>query len=310
MTKTLKKWSHWKRYWKTEESPAAPAATTVKLSRRHHKLKKICKRDIKDFRQYGTTVVETEHGPLIHIDNGGDILAVGHLDWVLNQPPVFTDQHIFCGQLDDRLGVWGLLHGLQKYTDVKYDILLCDSEEVGNSTAQYFLPNKTYNWGFELDRAGTDCVLYDYAYGQLETLLEGSGWTIGCGAFSDISYLTHAGCEFVNFGIGYHGQHTESCYASLEDVEKQLERVAKFLDEHHTTPFPYEERNYYKPRPIRGFVDQEPTVHTPWYLDPEDRVGGEGLRERDYCVCSEGADEVYENWNRWTYCPYCGQLVS
>ena len=246
----------------------------------------------------GATTTTTPHGPMVYQDNGADILAVAHLDHVLKQLPLFSGDTIQCGQLDDRLGVWGLLHGLRKYTDTKYDILLCDSEEIGQSTAQYFTSAKQYNWGFELDRAGTDCVLYDYAGGALERRLRNSGWTIGNGAFSDISYLTNAGCDFVNFGIGYHAQHTTECFANMSDVEQQLERVGLFLDKYSGESAPYDDSWKY---------DDTYNHNDGYYNDNNNGAA------RKYCTC----DAIYDNMfcrtmqhdYSWKYCPYCaGEL--
>lgn len=263
---------------------------TKKLSRRLKRLVKTCKLPIDRFRALGNAT-DTEHGPYIHIDNGSDILAVGHLDYVLSHPPTFCEGKIYCGQLDDRLGVWGILDGLKKYTNVKYDILLTDSEESGQSTAQFFMPDKVYNWGFELDRAGTDCVLYDYGGGTLERLLAADDWEIGCGAFSDISYLGHLGCEFVNFGIGYHDQHTNNCHAAIADVETQLARAGKFLTKHAGQKMPYVEHDY------------------PW---PEGSREGSQFDDscEDVCCCHEGAWECQQHYHEWTFCPYCGKYIS
>ena len=117
------------------------------------------------FRSLGT-VTETKDGPLIYIDRGSPILGVAHLDTVangnlpkpkwLNGPDGFPIVNSIA--LDDRLGAWVLLDLLPSL-GLTFDVILCDSEERGRSTAESFQPTREYNWGFEFDRAGTDTVL-------------------------------------------------------------------------------------------------------------------------------------------------------
>jgi len=256
---------------------------------KYHKLRRMCRQSIADFRSIGTTVTDTKDGQLVHIDNNSDILAVGHLDTVLDNPPKISKGTIRCGQLDDRLGVWGLLHGLQRYTNVPFDILLCDGEEVGRSTARHFETNKAYKWGFELDRAGNDCVLYQYEGGSMEKSLESDGWDIGNGAFSDISDLSHLGCQFVNFGIAYHDQHTARCHAKLSEVETQLQRVGRYLDKYEGYEMPFV--------PIPDRDEYEYDKYGDW-------------RDAGYaCICGRlDVDEAFRE--EWLFCPYCGDTVS
>ena len=72
----------------------------------------ICEMKISAFSALsGATTTTTPHGPMIFQDNDADLLAVAHMDHVLNQLPLFNGDSIQCGQLDDRLGVWGWIHG-------------------------------------------------------------------------------------------------------------------------------------------------------------------------------------------------------
>ena len=134
-----------------------------------------------------------------------------------------------CTQLDDRLGAWVLLDILPKM-GIHCDILLTDSEESGQSTAKYFTDTDRYNWIFEFDRAGTDVVLYEYKTDQLCELLEGYGFQIGYGSFSDICFLDPE-VSAINFGVGYHRQHTRHCYARLRDTEAMVNRFAQFYSD-------------------------------------------------------------------------------
>lgn len=157
--------------------------------------------DIEDFTALGDTV-HTAHGPMIYIDNGGDTLGVGHLDWVhFNKKPKLKKQYRNLlidktPQLDDRLGVWILLHMLKEF-NCNADILLCDSEEQGQSTAQYFDEhnNKKYNWMFEFDRQGSGAVMYKYETPEYRNLLRSHGYAVEHGSFTDICELESLGCK-------------------------------------------------------------------------------------------------------------------
>lgn len=187
-------------------------------------LRKTCLAQITAFERLGD-VEQTPHGPLIHIDRGSKVLAVAHLDHVVKTRPVMRDTVISCGQLDDRLGAWVILF-LLPYLGINVDVLLTDSEETGQSTAQYFVPPKDYNWVVEFDRRGTDVVLYQYDSPSNRELLEEAGFSIGVGSFSDISYLD-IGVSGFNIGVGYHNEHTRFCYADLRDT---IDNVALFAD--------------------------------------------------------------------------------
>src|SRR5687767_14937641 len=118
---------------------------------------KRCNDPIEAFASLGESYT-TKDGPLTYIDRGGSVLAVAHLDWVMRRKPMLSKQGIIqCPQLDDRLGVWVILDVLPAI-GVQVDVLLTDSEEVGASTAGYFIPKKDYNWVFSFDRAGMDVV--------------------------------------------------------------------------------------------------------------------------------------------------------
>ena len=149
---------------------------------------------------------QTAHGPMIFIDNNAPVLAVGHLDYVDFKEPKRKKQYkntiIYdCPQLDDRLGVWMILDILP-LAGIKCDILLTDSEEQGQSTAQYFKPTKKYNWIMEFDRQGTSTVMYDYDDNDMRQLLREYDFEIEYGAFTDICSLESLGCKEFNFGVG------------------------------------------------------------------------------------------------------------
>lgn len=163
------------------------------------------------------------------------VLAVAHTDIVrqakMPTPEVtFNRRWVRSRALDDRLGVWLLLHFLPTVLpdDLPYDILLTDFEETGKSTAQWFQPKAgiEYNWMFEWDRHGDDTVMYSYETPTLRELLERFHFKVGTGSFSDICYLSHLNCAGFNFGVGYHNEHSDECYA---DLKTTFDQVAKFV---------------------------------------------------------------------------------
>ncbi len=156
-------------------------------------------------------------------DNGSDILAVAHLDTV-----VYPDERgasyaktqagvvIHSGALDDRLGAYTILDMLPNL-GITVDVLFTVGEEMGQSTAAYFAPEKQYDWMIEFDRGGTDVVTYQYQDKDLVDCVRESGARHGQGIFSDISYLDHLGCKGLNWGVGYQDYHSKRGYAYLDD---------------------------------------------------------------------------------------------
>jgi hypothetical protein len=207
-------------------------------------LKKCLLADSDTLSAMGTTI-ETEHGPLTHIDNDGSVLAVCHRDWVYweRKPKISSGAVAKCPQLDDRLGLHAVLNVLPKRlrkmgSKVRFDILITDSEEIGQSTAQYFQPedfgveSDRYNWLFQFDRAGSDAVMYDYHTKANVNRLEDVGYKVGHGSFTDICYLEQLGVAGWNLGTGYHRQHTKDCYADLGELSNSVGKFAKFIDRH------------------------------------------------------------------------------
>ena len=213
---------------------------------------------IESFAGLGDTT-DTLHGPLTYIDRGGDVLAVAHLDTVdrcmFNLKPVITKQYQnyridSCPQLDDRLGAWMVLDVLPR-AGIKCDVLLTDSEEIGESTAQYFKPPKQYNWMMQFDRAGSDVVMYNYEDDELESLMKAYEYSVGYGSFTDICYLEEHNCKGFNFGVGYHNQHTDQCYANLSETWNSFRKVQSFYNDYKDTHFEHEK---VEPKPIIGYV--------------------------------------------------------
>ncbi len=181
--------------------------------------------------------IDNSGGELYFRDNGADVLAIAHLDYVEWATPRKCGPIVEAPQLDDRLGVWVLLNVLPKL-GVKVDVLLTDCEEIGASTGQYF-QGKEYNWMFQFDRRGSDVVMYQYDDPYYIELLENVGFVPGWGSFSDICLMDHLGIAGFNIGTGFHNEHTRKCHADLRVTMRQAKRFARFWQAHKREMFPY-----------------------------------------------------------------------
>lgn len=183
-------------------------------------------------------VEHTPDGPFYFLEGRGNerlpILGIAHLDCVMYTKARVRDGVVYSPTLDDRLGVWILL---KYFLPLGVDILLTTGEEKCNSTAYWFRPDRDYNWIFGLDRAGIDCVIYQYYNEQFMCALNGSGWELGEGTFSDISFMQSLGIMAVNFGIGYYFEHTEGCYAEINVIRQQIQKVVRFVRMYHSVSF-------------------------------------------------------------------------
>lgn len=265
-----------------------------KWQRLLEKLEQRCLQPIDEFKKLGT-VTDTINGPLIHIDRGSKIIAAAHLDTVAHYVPrkvLWQNSKYKDGskglpiiqsiQLDDRLGVWMLLD-LLPAMGMEFDVLLCDGEECGCSTASSFKADREYNWGFEFDRAGTDVVLYDYEDDKAwENAIDAHGFTLGMGSFSDISELTGVGCCFANFGTGYRHQHSSQCHAYLDDTVLMALEFETWFKSQKDTRYPY--------------------THNP-------KDYGFGWYRRLDRFTTRNDHRVLFNDDEWqaVFCPHCGQ---
>lgn len=209
-------------------------------------LKAYCKREIDE---YFTIAGETEN-QYIYIDNDAPVLGIAHLDFIPNSPHFETAAldglYIFNSRLDDRLGVYLLLETLPLLVNYPYDILLTTGEETGRSTAREFKPQKDYNWTFELDRAGLDAVTYGLDNKEFKKHIRKAGFKINYGTYTDIRDLAGKECR-VNFGIGYHQQHTNLCHAKLKDILKAIRRIAEFYNAHYNDAYERDVIKVYTP---------------------------------------------------------------
>lgn len=160
------------------------------------------------------------------------VLGVAHADTVLNSTVFEHDgkDKVCSPELDDRLGLWALLHGLPETGVNDYSILVTDFEEIGRSTASEFEPPIDFNWIFQFDRRGTGVVNYEYGDdGVFDGLLASTFGKLHNGSFSDICSLTHLGVKGFNVGTAYYNEHTVGCWGNLKELRKQMRSFQRFF---------------------------------------------------------------------------------
>lgn len=233
-------------------------------------------------------------------DNGGRVLAVAHLDTVVRgnrRTPRFRATEngplITSGALDDRLGAYVILRMLPKLS-ITCDWLLTVGEESGQSTAEFFKPEKDYDWLIEFDRAGTDVVMYQYEDRASREAVQASGAVVGNGSYSDIAYLEHLGVKAFNWGVGYRGDyHSERGYAYLNDTFAMIAKYLRFSEQNagvamlHDSDRPWwdddEEYDYYTDCEVCGARESVDSVTL--YCAQCGSCADCGLAEDAGCMC-------------------------
>lgn len=261
-------------------------------------LETVCSLDIRDFHQLGTYVATSKTSGYTFIDRGGSVLGVAHLDTV--QQGTFFEVYffqeegdiVFSPRLDDRLGVYLLLDYIPEKYGLVYDILLCEDEEYGMSTAAAFEPSaygKEYNWMFEFDRGGQDTVMYRYQTSELSEWLRQAGCKIGHGTYTDIVDLEHLEVVGINFSTGYYNYHQINAYAVLEETRKSVADFVRFY-----TRFAHKKISH-TPRPKVKYAWQP--------RDWDDRKDSYTYTK---LPAKTGEGDLY-TWEKWGYvtCPRC-----
>ena len=258
--------------------------------------------NIEDFAVFGD---RKEHDDLISVfqDNGKSVLAVGHLDTVTKGAKdcywsdVAGSHSIICSQeLDDRLGVFVLIEILQRQLGLEFDLLLTDGEESGQSTAKHFVAPRQYNWIFEFDRRGTDVVMYDYRDSESIALLELYGFEDGHGSFTDICELEHLGVKGFNFGVGYHRQHTEHCFANLFDTEAMICKFVRFFEGEKETHMPWEAPTW---RRYGGYGNRGGGFHGGMWQERGWKKDDNGVWYKDQDPKYNGSNNKYGGVSSW-----------
>lgn len=262
----------------------------VRLAFNLAELAMICKLRNSDFSRFAKCITVGDQN-YWHRDKDSNVLAVCHLDSVqaashtLEMDVPEVGKLIYSPRLDDRLGAYTIIKLLPKL-GLNFDLLLCDEEERGRSSAARFTTNKAYDWGVEFDRKGDDVVMYRYKDDELDHKLESAGYKLGFGSFTDICSLEHLKCKFFNVGIAYEDYHSFNAFFVLETY---LLQVAKFLtfyqmykNEHmEHNPTPYADHHNYR-RGLTAETEDYDDMYGNWYesgrsvLPIVDRRSGHG----------------------------------
>lgn len=233
--------------------------------------------------------VETRY---LHVRHPEDpkILSVCHVDTVQKLSDTLTyskrKRTLYGTGFDDRLGYWILTHLLDKI-GCPCDLLICDHEEEGKSTAQYFHGGDYYNWIVEFDRGGEDVVDYGQADDDLQADLKDAGFKIGWGSFSDICFMNTSTAAF-NVGIGYHKAHSVASECNVDELYRQIDRFSTFYHR-------YKGVKYRAPKPT--------TSYSSWFSDWSygSSKGGKTVGVTDY---SDDYDTTY--FGNDFPCDHCG----
>lgn len=163
------------------------------------------------------------------------VCLVVHADTVLADLQYVYDVDnavVISSELDDRLGLAILTDAIERKSVLSQcAMLVCDNEEIGQSTASIFADETLSkpNWLMEFDRRGSDVVCYDYENNTWSALLTHVGFTVGKGSFSDICKMGSLEVSGVNVGVGYHREHSTHCYACLHDTVAQVKRSEELV---------------------------------------------------------------------------------
>lgn len=236
--------------------------------------------------------------------NKSRILAVCHLDTV---QPLFapedvkiTDRKIIAPGLDDRLGAY-VLSKLAAW-GMPCDLLMCDNEERGASTAEFFNTNKKYNWVVEFDRKGTDIVRYSIDNDPFETYVKDIGHGYTTGSFTDICKLNLNGNPFMfNMGVGYTKAHAKDSYALIDELHYNMVRFQMIWAKFSETKLTAKERTYSSRGSGSGYYNNKPKKRYKWIKGVCVRVHmetGEVLSDGD---CDHCWGYGYNKWNSKCY---------
>ncbi len=256
-----------------------------------------CRYELDDYEQWfksnGGDTWECDGQTLYYLDRGSSVLSVAHTDFVLWNEPKAKRGRITAPQLDDRAGC-AIACDILPAMGIDCDILLTVDEEIGKSSAQWSqgIIRDDYNWMVEFDRAGCDVVTYQYSDQYWEDSLNEFA-SLGWGSFSDICELEHLGVCGVNWGTGYHRQHTKECYLNVAECHHMLELFRSFYGVYKKTLFPWQ--------PAKDFGwDSSPVNPSNWYDDDDED-------EEDWLHCVTcGQPNMVDPIDG--HCMYCGVM--
>lgn len=228
-----------------------------------------------------------EKNGTIHVKRGSPVLGVAHADtygkwtgeWEVSKATLTAPT------LDNRLGLWVLLFLLPDL-DINVDVLITTGEENGASTAKEF-KDKSYNWAISFDRGNGDTVLYHHDTQKWRSLLEGYGFNVGIGSFSDLSVLD-IGVFGMNIGCGMKNYHSQQATADLWQLYDNVWALSKFYRDLRDVRLPSE-----SPRPRHQMANIGYMKHAGGgYWDQED-MWPQG--DSNYVQCP-----ICGKWRVWT----------
>lgn len=233
------------------------------------------------------------------VSNKSKVLAVAHADFVnphnwYSEAKLGNETLVFSPRVDNRLGVYTILHALPKL-GINVDTLVTNHEECINSSAWEFAAEHgkaKYNWIVEFDRTNTGVVLYNYEDKAWERTVK-RYFHVEQGTYSDIVELESLGVKAMNIGNGGYGFHTDRSFFSVEEYSRQIKKFMQFYKKYYHTKFPHIE------------VPQE------WW--EYDRGTSFALCKMyvECYLCSHVflEDDAMSALNGWL-CPECGQVID
>lgn len=235
----------------------------------------------------------------IHVQRGGKVLGVAHLDSVRPFKNFWLSKSfVGCPTIDNRLGLWVIMYGLRRM-GITLDLLLCDEEEKGKSTSQDFvLPaGVEYNSMVSFDRTGVDCALYQYLDKPFVELLKPFGIAGVQGAYSDIDSAGHLGIRGLNMGCGMYDYHSDAAYANLNELALQMKRYARFHKVYGEVRLPYDQPKHKQFHRTRNAVAAYTYYHVkPWAGEAYD--DGYNPPGKGKLAKQEDFDTEWEEWNK------------
>ena len=187
------------------------------------------------FNRFRSHVVGNKKTRCVYFDNNNPVLLVAHIDTV--QTPALNADGVSGAGFDDRLGCFLSLKLMNMYPDY-FDVLWCDYEESGRSTATHFKPPHDYNFVIELDREGDDFVDYGLSTNEFQSLFtEVTHIKQSYGSFSDICSLDSVKAAKINLGVGTYLSHSRNSGFNPYECVSQISRMIEFVRLHHHTHF-------------------------------------------------------------------------
>lgn len=266
-------------------------------------------KSLRDF-GYNPTIVPTKYiyAPKV----GANVLLVAHLDTVVKSTVQFKVKTVNHKReyhskgttaigADDRSGVFTILEYLRLHGD-NVSILFTCGEEIGGVGISQFVRDKIdlshIKLAIEIDKAGLPNVacVYDDMDQVLSDYLEGQGYELIYGSYTDICDLQDVGISSVNISANYYRQHTSQEYCILDDIYTTIDLMASTISDLVTNPITFKTdiKKYTFARDI-GY-------HGSWSVTPKCAICNSsyqviktisGVHVCHYCIDDLVSDYVY-----------------